>query len=200
MSRDDGRPWWANSETQAARVRRNSRGLAFAAVGVLVLAGLVAFAAADPGRQVRVLESGGVQQPPTLAAMAAGCSGIIIRAGAGSRVLGLSPIAKTKDPRIAEPVSSLSPKEARALLGQGWMIIWFDAQRLPDQNVSAAYGTFGDGSFKAHVSPWPTERQWPVKSPWIISSWDGAQSCDELSPVVVEEFAAETGTKAQPRR
>lgn len=212
------RPWWATDPQRPAARLRSTRlpRLARAATALAALAVLVATAAYNPGRSPLPLHNGGVQQPPTLAALSGLCSGIASWPEPPAEEIGwvdtasgtvgwrnLPPVSGNfspvpwPEPGFIAPDAPGAPTLSQAVadLYRGWVVIWYRTDINAD--VLATLQSWATGSLPAPVlvAPWPASAPaWPSSRPLLFTSWSHAQACSRLSYPAAEEFLATAAT------
>lgn len=215
-------PWWAVQPTRLpATVRR--RRVARAVTAVLCASAIVAIflaAAANPGRQPRSLLFGGTEYPPSLDALAAGCTGVMsfpvpVDVGWSPGGVGAEQTWNTSPPvggnfsptpaqqRFYPPrsVTAPSPADAVASLYRGYIVVWY-SQEEEETTLPALreWASTVDPQVRLIVAPWPfpDSQGWPSNRKVIATAWGMKQSCQDYSPFVLESFLAGVTPTAAP--
>ncbi len=203
------RPWWA--QTPPVAVRRSWRGRVLAAtLCAVVLALVIPAAAVNPEAHPRVTASGAIQQPASLSALAAGCTGVFQRPAPEPGTVGWVPLDTPYEPNFTpategnfarNPLSNgkstyqLDPRRVIALLYRDWTVIWVRSNA--DQGEVAELASYIDGlpdGVRVAAFPWPQDemRAWssPAPATWAITRWGHVQYCAEFSGKVADAFVA----------
>ena len=211
-------PWW--TRTPPAQVRRPWRArLIGLAVSVIVMALVVPAAVFNPEAQPRVTPGGSIQQPASLEALAAGCTGEFQRPAPEPGTVGWVPLTTSYQPEFVpatggnfarRPLSNgsstyrLDQRRIVALLYRDWTVVW--VKSTADQSEVTQLATYLESlpeDARVAAVPWPQDEllAWtsPTPVPWAFTRWGTVQYCAEFSRPVAEAFVANKGAPAPGR-
>jgi len=217
-----GTPWWAGETSnvpQPVIKSTRKRTIIIVLVTTLVLGMLLMTAARNPGREPQVLGSGSVINPPSLNALAAGCSGVIDRTPAPADEVGWIPPETLYSPATVPPVNGnfaktfntssptilnknfLTMAESVSLLYRGWVILWY-RDGGSESLVKAAEAYVGSLPLESRVmlARWNPQEvsTWGTGHVWMFVSWDTAQMCRGFSNSNAAEFVKASAAKPAP--
>ncbi len=209
---DKRTPWWAT--TAPAKVARQVRRPWKKAIAVVaafaILYVVIAVAANNPGRAVTVGAIGQVTVPPTMSALAVGCSGVTTwpndhpkengyLADNSKFVYRVVPApygnyAKTPwtGPKIVGSFGK-PPTVAQAvnLEYHGWTVVWYSQDA--GQTVIDNLFTWGDAlpaNSKVLIAPWPSDPTSMLQTGRVVilTKWETTQACLDVSDSVYGSF------------
>lgn len=170
-------------------------------VAVALLAGVIVYSVFD-NRSKNEQRSVGYVAAPSAAATAAGCTGIVNDATAGSKHVGatdtvdyaVAPPSSGNhefDPlpdayRFYNPDSGIRPERAVHNLEHGFVVGWYDAE-LPDDEIEKLRGTANDAGARFIGMPW-TRDVFADDKHFVLTAWNRTQRCETVSADVVKEF------------
>ena len=211
------RPWYAlGSQSKPAKVNRQLKSKLFKRFLLLAVVGVVlSVTATNFNDKITPLANGGIQYPPTLAALAGGCTGIAEWKNLPSDEIGwvpqgpgaflwrtLPPVSgnfnKTpwKVSGYVDPADKVQPNVSGTLadLYRGWTIIWMAQTPQEGSLVNLkdwAQTTIQNGG-PVLVAKWPIPQasSWPRGRNVVFVSWDYWEACALFDSEAFAEFKA----------
>lgn len=211
-------PWWAvrpdSDGAQPARVKKwTLRSLvAPVAVAAALTIGLGTAAADRPYPPTRPVPHGGWENSQTVDELANGCSGVarypeqpstrVIPDGTHGHGYATRPPSfgehwathSLADGPLEYPKpGELAREEALAAQKDGWLVIWYDPERVPDASLAAARQFTEEQSAtgrKVVLAAWDAEewRSFPAERALAFAGWGTGQTCIRFSGFLAANF------------
>ena len=227
-----GKGWWDTfDEKKPTTTLKLSnewfRKIATLCVVMLVIGSILYMAARNPGREVVVSAKGSTTYPPSLAALSAGCEGLVkvpepevgtngwVKQRKNPAWLSYPPVnGNYYDQTYLNPdtvITYNAPKdklpklgEAVGLLYRGWIVVWYRPTKVRKEEVESFTKAIKQdkelSKQRILVSPWPYANSinWDGEQPWAYTVWGAYQKCSFPSLKVVEQLRQDYPISSAP--
>ena len=219
------RPWYAlGSDRNPARVDKElKRKIIRKSILILTIGILLFVTASSYNNKAIKLTNGGIQAPPTLAALAGGCLGIASWTGLPADEVGwvqqgrgaflwrtLPPVSGNfnkvawKTSGYIDPTNRIQPRVSDTLadLYRGWLIVWVarDPQVGSIDNLKPWLKTVVPNGNPILAASWPVRQSsaWPHGKNVVFVSWNHWEACTLFDVDAMNEFRAVASKSKAP--